>query len=500
MGPLNFPRLFLLLCLLCFTLPVHAERLSVIDKLEGKSLGGMDYVQVGRYDYVTVSHFAAQFGLPVHKDLVRKKITISMSDGPVTLTALSPFVMAGGTMMQMPVNTLFKNGEFYIPLSFFIRTIRNVFPGELEYKPRDHALLFTNTSDYFSQVNIEDMENGVLIRIKTVRPFDRSNIYTSESNGWFYVDFYGGKIDTFRTFPVDSNQKTIRKIIPIQLSDDTARLSFHVRPKIQENNVYVKNGNEINITLRTTRELSQNVLDNLEKEREKWKIDIIVIDPGHGGRDPGAIGRDNVFEKNITLAIARLVKEDLEKKVNAKVIMTRDGDQFPRLKDRTELANKKNGKLFLSIHVDSNPSSRIHGHTVYFLGMAKTDEARRVAQFENSVIKLEDDPNDYVDLADASFILAANAQNSYSKESEDFAVILDQQIRNGCESYSHGVKQAGFQVLYNASMPSVLIETAYISNRYDSEKLVTRSYQKAMAQAISNGIIQFQKKYEESLN
>ncbi len=490
----------IILLIFLLTASVFAERVSIINKWEGKPVGSLESFKAGRYSFVSITHFAKAFDLQTRKDLKAKRVILYLPDATAEITAISPFVKIDKTMFQMPISTLYRNGEFYVPLQFFTQLLKNFFPGELSFNQKDSALLIAPSSDHITSIDIEEMANGTLIKIKTLRPFEENKIFTSESNGWFYVDLYGGRVDTFRTFSVDPDLKNVKKIIPIQLSEETARLSFRVLPRIKEKNVYIDPNNEITITLRTKQDLSQDLLADLEKEREKWKIDTIVIDPGHGGRDPGAVGKSNLYEKNITLAIAKMVKDELEKQLDSKILMTRDNDTYPRLKDRTEFANKNSGKLFLSIHVDSNPSSRIHGHTIYFLGIAKTDEARRAAQFENSVIKLEDNPNDYVDLTSASFILAANAQNSYAKESEEFAVMIDNEIRKQCDSYSHGVRQAGFQVLYNASMPSILIETAYITNRYDLEKLKTQSYRQKLAKSISDGVVKFAQKYEESMN
>ncbi len=473
-----------------------AENISVIDKSLGKSMGTMESVRVGHYDFVSATGFAKKFNLPYELNSFIKKIIIQTPQNQITVTALNPYILIDNAVYQMPVNTLYKDKEFYIPIKFFVDILNGQFPYEMEYNETENALLVTTNLSNITDVSIEEMDNGVLIQINSLKNFSTSNIFTSESNGWFYVDFFGGRVDTLRSFPVDDNIKRIKQIIPIQLSDDTARLSFRVLPEIKEKNVYLKTPNEVIITLRTKKIISNDILADLEKEREKWNIDVIIIDAGHGRRDPGAIGANNLFEKNITYAIAKELKAELQKKLDVKVLMTRENDNFIPLIQRTTYANDKQGKLFLSIHVDSNPSSKIHGHTVYILGPAKTEEARRVAQYENSVIRLEENQNQYADLSEATFILAANAQNSFLKESEDFASILDNEIKKDCESHSHGVKQAGFQVLYGASMPSILLETAFLTNRYDLQKLKTKTFQKSMARALCDGIVKFKERYE----
>ena len=226
---------------------------------------------------------------------------------------------------------------------------------------------------------------------------------------------------------------------------------------------------------------------------------MVIIDPGHGGKDPGTIGGNGLYEKKATLALAKAIKEELEKRLDVKVMMTRDRDVFVPLETRTKIANQHGGKLFISIHVDSNPNKNLRGHTVYFLGPAKTEESRKVAQFENSVIRFEDSQNQYAGLSDAAFILAANAQNSYNKESQDFADIVDKEFKQDCDSYSHGVRQAGFYVLYGASMPNILLETAFASNSRDEKQLGSKEFHRSIARSLCDAIIEFKKRHEEAV-
>jgi N-acetylmuramoyl-L-alanine amidase len=255
---------------------------------------------------------------------------------------------------------------------------------------------------------------------------------------------------------------------------------------------------EVFVVLRMKEEVPAALIDELKREREKWKFDVIVIDPGHGGKDPGALGRDTM-EKNLTLQIGLALRNELEKRMAVKVIMTRSTDIFVPLEKRTQIANQMKGKLFISIHADSNPDKSLKGHTVYFMGPAKTDEARRVAQFENSAVRYEDSQHPYEELSDAAFILAANAQNSFNKESQEFAAMLDKEVKDKCSQNGHGVRQAGFYVLYGASMPNILLETAFISNKKDEKTLQDQDFISNIAQAICSSIIDFKARYEEDV-
>ena len=198
-----------------------------------------------------------------------------------------------------------------------------------------------------------------------------------------------------------------------------AQISFKLREPIIEKQLFLDKPNEILISLKTKTDISAKIKEDLEGERKKWLIDKIVIDPGHGGKDPRAIGPRGTYEKNVTLGIALELRKIIEKKSNIKVLMTRDNDRFIEIKQRSEFANHNQAKLFISLHANANPNRRIKGVSTYFLGPENTEEAREVALFENSVIKYEKDSK-YADLTQENFILSAMAQNIYATESQDF--------------------------------------------------------------------------------
>lgn len=243
----------------------------------------------------------------------------------------------------------------------------------------------------------------------------------------------------------------------------------------------------------------QKTLDqSLAEDRAKWKIDTIVIDAGHGGQDPGAIGRrHHTREKDMALSMALLLRDEVEKRTDIKVVMTRDKDVFIPLGQRTKIANKAGGKLFVSIHCNSSTSTRPNGHWTYFLSPVRTERAMKVALKENSVIRYEERREDYPDLSEENFILLAMAQAQFVKESEDFATIIQRNMTKKTGLRDRGVDQAGFYVLIGASMPAVLVETAFLSNPKEENLLRDKSFRKKIASGICDAIIEFKKGHEE---
>jgi N-acetylmuramoyl-L-alanine amidase len=228
------------------------------------------------------------------------------------------------------------------------------------------------------------------------------------------------------------------------------------------------------------------------------KIRTIVLDPGHGGKDPGAIGYSgSTYEKDLVLQIALKLQQKLEKELDVDVILTRDKDEFVSLQERAEIANRNNADLFISIHINAHNNSNADGIEVYYLSTAKTDGARAVEALENSVVYDyeggEEAVKKYDDLA---FILADMAQNEHLEESYQQSMKLQQYLVNETESRDRGVKQANFYVLRGAFMPAVLLELGYITNKAEEKKLKKSAYQDMLVNAIFKGIKDFKYKFD----
>lgn len=488
--------------LLCSIDPARSETkvITFIDASSKAVLATIPVLEAGHYEFIPLSSFAKILKIPYQIDPRKKKFTLEIPHNPVVVYGINPFLKVGAKWEQMPIAVLLIDNEYYVPVQFFLQRIQDVLAVHIKYNPLKSEIELAKVKTTVASVRIDDKQNGTIIRIGLNQAFNASNIYTSESNGWFYVDLYGGECGGFRNTQTQNKGTFVDQTACMQLSKDTARLGFQLNKKVKEKNVSVTNNPpEVVISLRSHEEVPTALLEQLEREREKWKIDLIVIDPGHGGKDPGALSAAGLKEKDVVLKIAREIKAKLVKELKVKVVMTRDSDTFIPLEKRSDIANRAGGKLFISIHADSNPNKGLRGHTVYFMGPAKTDEARRVAQYENSVIRFEDARDKYAGLSETAFILAANAQNSYNKESEEFGAILDREMKKRQTPEGLGVRQAGFYVLYGASMPNILLETAFISNKSDEKQLNSKDFHTSVAEAVYKSVLEFKTRYENAL-
>lgn len=227
------------------------------------------------------------------------------------------------------------------------------------------------------------------------------------------------------------------------------------------------------------------------------KLHTIVIDAGHGGHDPGAIGPRGTREKDVVLKVSLRLGELIKERMpDVNVVYTRSDDRFINLYERGRMANRARGDLFISIHANSHRTTQPFGAEVYFLGLHRTDDAFEVMKKENSVIALEDPATRTRELTDEEIILFELTNTAYIAKSQYFSALLVEQFKTHAQRHSRGVKQAGFLVLYHASMPAVLIELGFISNPNEEQYLRSDNGQKELAESIFFGIKNYRTKLE----
>ncbi len=220
---------------------------------------------------------------------------------------------------------------------------------------------------------------------------------------------------------------------------------------------------------------------------------IVVLDAGHGGKDPGNRG-NGYKEKDIALSIVLKVGKELEKHNDIKVLYTRKKDVFVTLDGRAKIANDANADLFVSVHCNAH-SSQAHGTETFVLGLHRNDDNLKIAMKENSVIYLEEDYEvtygGFDPKSPASYIGMTLMQEEYLDQSILLADFVQKQFTNTLQRLNRGVKQAGFLVLRKTYMPSVLIETGFLTNNSEGRFLNSGNGQTKMAEAIVDGVINY---------
>ena len=232
--------------------------------------------------------------------------------------------------------------------------------------------------------------------------------------------------------------------------------------------------------------------------RERWKLDTVVIDPGHGGKDPGATA-NGVYEKNIVLGVAHKLGDYVENRLDVNVVYTRTDDRFIPLKKRGHMANEAGAKLFISLHANAARAHAAHGTETYFLGPSKTEAAEKVMERENSVIKYEDNTQTYEDYDEQALVRQKLTQSAYMRQSERLASLVQSQFEDRVQRDNRGVHQAGFYVLWSASMPSVLVELGFLSNPREARYLNSDRGQTLLASGLFRAVRNYKKKYEKGI-
>ena len=499
-------KLSLLFFLLTLTLYSQVkDRLAVVTSTGTKYIPA--YERQGIM-YFSVIHFAEALSINYYYNADAQKIELKFSSYNLKITSKNPYLVLTGRdndsskEYQLPTSTYFIDEQIFIPLLYSFDIIKKASGNNILYEsgkivqkgeiiPEE-----TETKSGFdiTGISIDEKINGTLIRVKSKT---RILTYTSSyKQNVLKIIFRNVNTDAEK-LKLIGGRGLVKSISAKNIGKDT-EIEFTLGNEYTTNEVLNADGsNDILITIHN-KIFSRN--EEREKNKSKWEFDVIVIDAGHGGKDVGAIGVNGVKEKDINLGVAlklgKLIEQDMK---DVKVIYTRKNDTFIELYKRGKIANEEGGKLFISIHCNSTPKkpSDASGFEVYLLRPGRTAEAISIAERENSVIQYEENPEKYEKLTDENFILVTMAHSAYMKYSEKFSDFLNKQMSVDMTIPSRGIKQAGFYVLVGASMPSVLIETGFLSNKKDANYLKSSKGQNEIVGAVFKAIKSFREYYEK---
>jgi len=235
------------------------------------------------------------------------------------------------------------------------------------------------------------------------------------------------------------------------------------------------------------------------QESASYHLKTIVIDPGHGGKDPGCL-KGTVYEKNIVLSVAlKLGKMIQDSLPGVHVVYTRSDDTFVELSTRAEIANRNKADLFISIHINATRSTQAHGTETFIMGMDMSEDNMEVCQLENSVITLENDYSTryegFAPSVPESYIIFSLLQNAHMEQSLILAEYLQKSYSKGPVTHSRGVRQAGFVVLWKCTMPSILTELGFLSNPEDYRILSDSKQHGRLAGNIFNAVKAYRDKF-----
>lgn len=469
--------------------------------------------------YVSLRHLAEALSINHFQNDETIKIELKFDNYLLKATGKNPYLIltkrddGAQKIYQLPTSTYVFDRRVFVPLKYILEPLTLSYEKELTFNPPSQLVVGKVIAD--AVVNKEGVIETPVVSTFNIRGFsldERANGTLLRINSNKRIPSYISSVKddvltiTFRQVNVDtarlsySRGKGLIKNISARNVGPDAEIMFTLGKEYTANEVMnVDNSNDILITLHNRIFARTDAVDRM---KDKWNFDVIVIDAGHGGKDPGAIGINGTREKDVNLAIAlklgKLIEENMR---DVKVVYTRKTDTFLDLYKRGKIANENNGKLFISIHCNSTKKrpTNATGFEVYLLRPGRTKEAIAIAETENSVIKFEDNPGRYEKLTDENFILVSMAHAAYMKYSEKFSELLHREFDRHNELKSRGVKQAGFYVLVGASMPSVLIETGFLTNPKDEKHLVSKNGQQKFAEYTFNAIKKYKEYYEQMM-
>ncbi len=494
--------------------------------------------------YVSLSDLVDITKASTYENASAGKLEIKFPEYRVKITRGNPFLVVTTpgapavrrqSVLQLSRDILYAANSYFLPLDAEPSPLSLILNMPVSYDRRAGVLrvgkpgLAPGSGFDIPAVRLEEKANGMLIRIVSTRHIEDIESWLRQDN-WLYVTIPDARanLDAINGVPPSG---LIRKIVAIQ-TPTAVQLTFRLSGKIAATEVVRDEGsNDLLLSVRAEGSeqlllpekkeptaavaappppkppVSEQRMDaaepNLETTRKKWEMDVIVLDAGHGGKDWGAIGVTGAREKDValgvTLKLGRLIDKNL---AGVKVVYTRKDDRFVELDRRGQIANASGGKLFVSIHANSlkRKPSPTRGFEVYLLRPGRTAEAIAIAEQENSVIQYEEGYEErYKHLTDENFILQTMAQSAYMRSSELFADLAQQELQRLTGIPNHGVKQAGFYVLVGASMPNVLVETAYLSNQADERFLKSQSGQQKCAEALFRAVKRYKGEYEKLL-
>jgi N-acetylmuramoyl-L-alanine amidase len=412
------------------------------------------------------------------------------------VTAGSRVVVSGDGEMLLPVPVLDFDGDLWLPMVFLEQVVGPQTRERVAWNA-DTKQLALGSADY----SVARLEVEVLGRTTAVHIFCREPLgyrTSSPRSGVIDLKIYGGEVNT--AVVGSSSRRGLTQSVSSRQHRDHATITIKVDQLVGRYRTYTADeGREIVVVLEEEQvstmpdpvprgHANVNIEQGPVDVTNRIDVQTVVVDPGHGGHDVGAVSRRGIMEKDVNLEVAKELRRYLERESDLKVILTRDNDSYLELPDRAEIANSSGGDLFLSLHCNSWFNDAAHGLETYFLSPARSDWAKSVEAAENQAGR-PSGPDGGGD--DVEFIVWELVQNRFISSSSQLAETIQNDVTRDLGLPNRGVRQAGFRVLVGAYMPAVLIELGFLSHAQDEKRLGESSYQRELAKAIGDAILTY---------
>ena len=396
----------------------------------------------------------------------------------------------------IPVDILLKDGKVYFRYDFLVKGLPTLINKVIGYDKNSGTFVVGREKPVKINFELKETEPYAILTFKCPAKIKYSLIKTDKNayltvNARFNIE-KEKLISLESSFFVISDVKFVGRQteIDFQLKEKTDKVSAYFDRNFDELKLYFY-----------SKDFYNPKVDNLNKvatelNATKHTIKKIIIDPGHGGEDKGAVSKSGVMEKDVVLKIAYKLAKELQKR-GYEVILTRYTDVYVPLKDRTGIANSNNGDLFISIHLNAS-YRKASGAETYILSLDGYKQVSDTVAFENREIKSgkSNKDKDQNQGSPVSFILWDMAQREYIKDSEKFGEYIQEGLNNLMGIRDRGVKQAPLVVLKGLDMPGVLVEVGFLSNPVEETKLKSEWYQDKVVKVLANSVDRYRIYYE----
>jgi len=412
------------------------------------------------------------------------------------VTAGSRVVVTGDGEMLMPVPVLDHEGDLWLPMVFLEQVVGPRTRERVVWDPENRQLDLGSADYSVARLKVEVLGRTTAVHIYCRAPLGYRT--SSPRTGVIDLKIYGGEVNTSAVR--SSSRRGLTQSVSSRQHRDHATVTIRVDQLVGRYRTYTADeGREIVVVLEEEQvstmpdpvprgHASVNIEQGPVDVTNRINVQTVVVDPGHGGHDVGAVSRRGIMEKDVNLGVAKELRRYLEKESDLKVVLTRHNDSYLELADRAEIANSSGGDLFLSLHCNSWFNDGAHGLETYFLSPAQSDWAKSVEAAENQAGR-PTGPGEGGD--DVEFIVWELVQNRFISSSSQLAETIQTDVTRDLGLPNRGVRQAGFRVLVGAYMPAVLIELGFLSHAREEKRLGDSSYQRELAKAIGDAILTY---------
>ncbi len=419
-----------------------------------------------------------------------RRLTVKIGSRSFILTGNNRLVVTDEGEALLPVPVLDHAGDLWLPMTLIETVIGPQIQERVSWDAVKRRLDLGSAEYNVTGLTVERLGRSTAVHIQCSVPLGYRA--SSPEQGIIELKIYGAEVNTARV--AKSGRRGLVLSARSRQYSDYATVRVKVDELVGHYRTYTADGgDEIVLVLEEEQvsampspvphgHASVNIEQGLVDMTNTIRVRTVVIDPGHGGHDAGAVGNRGILEKNVNLGVAKELQRYLRRESDLEVVLTRERDEYMELADRAEIANGSGGDLFISLHCNSWFNDGAEGFETFFLSPAKSDWAKSVEAAENSAGQ---------EPGDVEFIVWELVQNRFISSSSQLAEVLQKDVCDDLLLNNRGVRQAGFRVLVGAYMPAVLVEMGFLTHPEEEKRLGDSSYQRRMARALGNAVLEY---------